>query len=457
MAYDVVVIGAGPGGYVAAIRAGQLGLRAAIVERDALGGVCLNWGCIPSKALIRNAEVLSLVKSAGDFGITVEGVAADYAAGVARSRGVVDKLTKGVDALLKKTKVDVVRGEAVITDAHTVTVGEQRLEAKHLIVATGARPKAIPGIAIDGSVVVTYREAIVQTEAPRNVVIIGGGAIGVEFGFVYAAYGAKVTIVESRASILPDEDLDVTRSLTRYLLRQGIEVLAGAVCNSVDVNGGRATVGVTTSDGKQTLTADRVLVAVGISPNTEGLGLENARIELHHGFVKVDDELRANADGAYAIGDVTGIMALAHVAQAQGVSVAEHIAGQTVYPLDYDSVPRAVYCEPQVASLGLTEAAAAERGITVKVGRFPLSANGKALALNEPDGFAKVIVDAGTGEIVGAHLLGKDVTELLGELSLARMMEGTNLEVGAVVNAHPTLSEIVKEAALAADDRAIHI
>ncbi len=456
MAYDVVVIGAGPGGYVAAIRASQLGLSTAIVERDAIGGVCLNWGCIPSKALIRNAEVLSLVKSASEYGITVDSVTADYAAGVARSRSVVDKLTKGVDALLRKANVDVVTGEAVITDAHTVTVGDQRLEARHLVVATGARPKTLPGFAIDGNVVVTYREAIVQTEAPREVVIIGGGAIGVEFGFVYAAYGAKVTIIESEASILPGEDPDVTRSLARYLQRQGIEVMASVVCDAVQVDGARASVGVTTSEGKRTLEADRVLVAIGISPNTEGLGLENAGIELDRGFVKVDEELRANADGAYAIGDVTGIMALAHVAQAQGVSVAERIAGQTVYPIDYDGVPRAVYCEPQVASLGLTEAAAAERGIAVKVGRFPMTANGKALALNEPDGFAKIIVDASTGEIVGAHLLGKDVTELLGELSLARMMEGTNLEVGAVVNAHPTLSEIVKEAALAVDGRAIH-
>lgn len=456
-AYDLVVIGAGPGGYVAAIRAAQLGLSTAIVEREAVGGVCLNWGCIPSKALIRNAEVLSLVNSAGDYGIAVSGVEADYAAGVKRSRGVVERLTRGVQTLLRNAKVEVAMGDATLDGPNAVVVGERRLEAKNVVVATGASPRPLPGFEIDGERVVTYQEAIVQTDVPGRICIVGAGPIGVEFAYVYAAYGAKVTVIEAEATVLPGEDAEVTRFLRRYLERQGIEFLTGTKSSSVRPTEGGAAVTMQTPEGERDVSFDRVLVAVGVKPNTEGLGLEAAGAQLERGFVKVDEHLRANGFGLYAIGDVTGIKPLAHVAQAQGVYVAERIAGEDPFPLDYQAMPSAVYCNPQVASFGLTEQAAAEQGVEVKVGRFPLGANGKALALNEAEGFAKVLVDAHTGEILGAHLLGSEVTELLGELSLARIMEGTSLEVGAVVNAHPTISEAVKEAALAAEGKAVHV
>ena len=443
---------------MAAIRAAQLGMRVVLVEREAVGGICLNWGCIPSKALLRNAEVLSLVNHADRFGIEVKGVTADYAAAVSRSRKVVERLTRGVSSLLRKNKVEVVQGSASFADPHTIAVGDQRLEARHIIVATGARPRAIPGLPTDGEVVVTYREAIVQTELPRDVVIIGGGAIGVEFAYIYRAYGATVSIVEMESSILPREDEEIGKLLTRALESQGTAIYASSKVTGLHRQGtDGATVEVETPTGSKSLHADRVLVAVGIQGNTEGLGLEEAGVSVERGYIKVDGQLRANADGGYAIGDVTGIMPLAHVAQAQGVFLAERLAGKEAYALDYAGMPSAVYCVPQVASLGMTEQQARASGTSYKVGRFPLSANGKALALDEAEGLAKVIVSADTGELLGAHLIGHEVTEMLGELSLTRVMEGTSLELGAVVNAHPTISEAIKEAALAAEGHAIHI
>ena len=457
--YDLVIIGAGPGGYVAAIRAAQLGMRVAVVEREAVGGVCLNWGCIPSKALLRNAEVLSLVNHAERFGIRITGgVTADYSAAVSRSRKVVDRLTRGVGSLLKKNKVEMVEGSASFADASTILAGDRRLEASRVIVATGARPRTVPGLEVDGDLVVTYREAILQTDIPRDVVIIGGGVIGVEFAYIYRSYGASVTIVEMEQAILPREDEETSKLLARAFEKQEIAIHTGSKVTGLHRSGGDgATVEVETAGGAKTVHADRVLVAVGVQGNTEGLGLEQAGVTVERGFVRVDKQLRANADGIYAIGDVTGIMPLAHVAQAQGVWVVEQMAGEESYPLDYASMPSATYCVPQVASMGMTEQQARDSGVQYKVGRFPLSASGKALALDEPDGMAKVIVAAGTGELLGAHLIGHEVTEMLGELSLTRVMEGTHLEVGAVVNAHPTISEAVKEAALAVEGRAIHI
>jgi dihydrolipoamide dehydrogenase len=456
--HDLAIMGAGPGGYVAAIRAAQLGMDVVIIERDTVGGICLNLGCIPSKALLRNAEVLSLIRHADRFGIEVTGVKADYAQAVARSRKVVDKLTRGVSSLLKKNKVELIQGSASLVDTHTIAVGDQRIKSRHIIVATGARPRSLPGLEVDGALVVTYREAILQADIPRDAVIVGGGAIGVEFASIYGAYGANVTIVEYESSIMPREDEEISKLLTRALERRGITIHSGAKVTGLDRSGtDGATVAVETHSGTMALHADRVLVAAGIQANTEGLGLEQVGVTLNRGYVKVDDELRANADGIYAIGDVIGIMPLAHVAQAQGVYLAERLAGHEAYPLDYRSMPSATYSTPQVASFGITEQEAKAQGIPHKIGRFPMSANGKALALDETEGMAKVVVAADTGEILGAHLIGQEVTEMLGELSLARIMEGTNLEVGAVVNAHPTISEIVKEAALAADGRAIHI
>ena len=455
--YDVAVIGSGPGGYAAAIRAAQLGLKTVCIEREALGGVCLNWGCIPSKALLHNAEVLNTVNNASAFGIAVEGVSADYAAGVARSRKVVDRLTKGIAALFRKNEVDYIEGQASILGPHVIEVGGKRIEADHLIIATGAVPATLNGSAVDGEVVLTYREAIIDDRVPERVVIIGGGPIGVEFGYVYNAYGSAVTIVEGMPRILPQEDEEVSQALARALTKLGMKVLAGSMVTKVAVGGAMAEVEIDTPDGKLSLSADRVLVAVGIRPNTEGLGAENAGATLDRGFVQVDDNLSANGGSLYAIGDVNGRLPLAHVAQAEGVFVAERIAGLDPQQLDYLAMPRAAYCSPQVASMGLTEAEARDQGYEVKIGKFPFLANGKSLAAGHSEGFAKIVADASTGELLGAHLIGHEVTELLGELSLTRLLDGTDIELGRVVNAHPSMSEAVKEAALAAEGHAVHI
>ena len=456
--YDVAVIGGGPGGYVAAIRAAQLGLKVVCVEREALGGVCLNWGCIPSKSLIHNAEVLNTINDAESYGITVGEVSADFNVALERSRKVVDRLTRGVAALFKKHGVEHVSGHARLETPHSITVDGNLIEAKNVIIATGGRPRPLPGVEVDGDTIVTYREAILQGTTPGNVVVIGGGAIGIEFGFIYNAYGAKVTIVEALARVLPAEDPESSMALTRSFRKRGMEIFVDSKVKQVEKTNSGVIVHVETpDDDDMCLPADRVLICTGILANTEDLGLDVAGVELEEGFIKVDDEMRTSADGVFAIGDVTGKMPLAHVAQAQAVLVAERIAGQETQPIDYRSVPRATYANPQVASIGLTEAEAVEQGYGVKVGKFPFLANGKALSLDDYEGFAKVVVDESTGEILGAHLVGRDVTELLGELSLTRLLEGTNVEVGAVINAHPTLSEAVKEAALAADGRAVHI
>lgn len=455
--YDLAIIGGGPGGYVAGIRAAQLGMKTVCIEREALGGVCLNWGCIPSKSLIHNADVLNTVNGAADYGIVTGRVTADYAVALQRSRKIVERLTKGVASLFKKYGVEHVEGQAKLVGPRTIAVGDERIEATNIIVATGARPRPVPGIEIDGETVVTYREAILQDTAPTNAVIIGGGAIGVEFGFVYNAYGANVTIVEALPRIVPKEDDEVSSVLERSLRKRGINILTASKVKQVEKTDSGVVVHVKTPDDDDVrIPADRVLVSIGIMANTEELGLEAAGVELENGFIKVDDQLKANGDGIYAIGDVTGKMPLAHVAQAQGVFVVETLAGEETYPIDYMAVPRATYSSPQVASMGLSEREAAEQGRNVKVGKFSFLANGKALTQDAYEGFAKVIVDESTGELLGAHLVGHEVTELLGELSLTRLMEGTSAEVGAVINAHPTLSEAVKEAALAAHGKAIH-
>ena len=457
-ASDLVVIGAGPGGYVAAIRAAQLGMTVTVVEQEALGGVCLNWGCIPSKALLRNAEVLSLIRNAERFGIGVGEVRPDYAKAVERSRRIVNRLTRGVASLFRKHGIEHVQGRARLLDPHAIETDHSRIETARVVIATGSRPRALPGFDVDGNLVVTYRQAIVQSDVPREVIIIGGGAIGVEFAYVYNAYGAQVTLLEHEPAILPREDAEVTDFLTRAITKQGIAIHANCRVTGMERTDSTATVTAETQGGSITLRGDRILVAVGITPNTEGLGLEETGVRLRQdGYIDVNADLQTSVDGIYAIGDVTGIMPLAHVAQAQGVYLAERLAGQEVAPLDYGAMPRAVYCNPQVASFGLTEREAQERGLDYRVGRFPMSANGKALALDEPDGLAKVITDAHSGELLGSHLIGHEVTEAVAELSLARYLEGTHLEVGAVVNPHPSISEAVKEAALNVENTAVHI
>ncbi|MBI4311766.1 MAG: dihydrolipoyl dehydrogenase [Chloroflexi bacterium] len=461
--YDVIIIGAGPGGYVAAIRAGQLGLKTAVIEKDELGGVCLNWGCIPSKALLRNAEVVSLMRRAEDFGIVFDNLRLDYGKAVDRSRKVVGTLTRGIAALLRKNKVEHVKGSARFVDAHTLTIVSEgapegrALTAKNVIIATGARPRAIPGLETDGRKLITSRDALALRDVPPRTVIVGGGATGCEFAYLWNAYGSKVTIVEMLPHLLPNEDEEVSRLLERSFTRQGIGFLTGVKVQGVEALNSSVAMSVQQGSETKSLEADTVLVAVGVQGNTQDMGLEAIGVKQERGYVPVDASMATNVPGVYAIGDVTGVMLLAHVAQAQGVLCVERIAGKESPDLKYEYMPRATYCHPQVASFGLTEKQAVEKGRQVKVGKFPLSALGKAQAMGDTEGMVKVVADKEYGEILGAHMIGPEVTELLGEMSLARLLEGTTHEVGWLVHSHPTLSEALKEAALAADGQAIHI
>ena len=457
--YDYVVVGAGPGGYVSAIRAAQLGMKAAVVERDELGGICLNWGCIPSKALLRNAEVLSLFHRAEEFGITYKDLTVDFGAAIGRSREVVGKLTRGVGGLLRKNKVDHIAGEAVLRSGTTLEIKGtgQSIEAGHIVLATGARARSLPNLPIDGSLVMTSREALEIRELPESALIVGGGATGCEFAYLYAAYGVEVTLVELLPHLLPNEDEEVSQHLERAFAKQGITTLTGTKVTGMEARNGQAQVTMEGPKGAQSVECDRILVAVGVQGNVEEMGLEEVGVATERSFITVDDRLRTSVPGISAIGDVTGRMLLAHVASAQGVAVAEWQAGQDSPALDYTLMPKAVYCQPQVASWGLTEKQAREAGHEVKVGRFPFAANGKALGLGEGEGFVKAVVDEQYGEILGAHMIGPEVTELLAELSMARLLEGTAQEVGWLVHSHPTLSEAVKEAALAARGEAIHV
>ena len=457
--YDVVVIGAGPGGYVAAIRAGQLGLSTALVEREELGGVCLNWGCIPSKALIRNAEVLSLLRRAEEFGFHFDNLQVDYAKAVDRSRSVVSRSVRGIAHLLRKNNVEHVKGEASLRDAHTVEVAPEGrvVGAKNVVLATGARPNSIPALPVDGELVITSRHALELRELPSSVVIVGAGATGVEFAYVFNTYGVAVTVVELMPQVVPNEDEEIGQQLERALTRQGITFMTNSRVSEISPVKGGSRLKVDTSNGAREIECEVVLVGIGVAPNIEGLGLERVSVDTANGWVQVDGSMSTNVPGVYAIGDVTGKLPLAHVASAQGVIAAETIAGIESPPLDYVNMPRATYCIPQVASLGLTERQAREQGYSVKVGKFPFQASGKATAIGETTGMAKLVVDERYGEILGAHLIGPEVTELLGELSMARMLEGTTLELGWMVHAHPTLSEALKEAALAAGGRSLHI
>jgi len=457
--YDLVIIGSGPGGYVAAIRAGQLGLKTAVVEKADLGGVCLNWGCIPSKALLRGAEVASLVKRGDEFGIQCDNITLDYSKAVERSRRVVNRHTRGVAFLFKKNNVTHIAGEGTLVDAHTVEVRPdgQRLTAKNIIIATGARPRSIPALPVDGETVMTSREAIVLEEVPESIVIVGGGAIGVEFAYIFNSYGAKVTVVEMLPHLVPLEDEEIGQQLERAFSRQEITVLTGTTVTGMEKTAGGLALKVKSADGEQTLECPKALVAIGVQPNTEGLGLEKAGVQVQKGFIQVDAQTKTNVPGIYAVGDVTGKVLLAHVASAQGVLAVETIAGMQSRPLDYETMPHAVYCNPQVASFGLSEKQAGERGMKIKVGRFPFRANGKASGLGESEGLVKLLIDEELGGIVGAHMIGPEVTELLGEVMMTRLLEGTDEELGWLVHPHPSLSEAIKEAALAANGRAIHI
>jgi dihydrolipoamide dehydrogenase len=457
--FDVVVVGGGPGGYVAAIRATQLKLKTALVERDTVGGICLNWGCIPSKALLRNAELLALFRRAAEFGFSVNVLSAELDPAVTRSRQVVDRMVKGVEFLLSKHGVSVYRGNAYLPVAGEVEIRPEgrRLQARCIILATGARTRELPGLPVDGQRVITSRQALELRQTPRSIVIVGGGAVGCEFAYLYRMYGADVTMLEQLPRLLPLEDEEISGALERAFEKQGIRIHTGARVLELTRAEQGVEVAFERGEMQQVLAAERVLVGIGVEGNSGQLGLESLGVRCERTFVTVDEEMSTNVPGIFAIGDLTGPPLLAHVASAQGVHAVERIAGVQSAPLDYERMPRATYCQPEVAAIGLTEQEARERYGEVAVGHFPFRANGRALALGEPEGFVKVVADQRSHEIVGLHLIGAGVTELLGEASLARALEATPREVGIAVHAHPTLAEAVKEAALSAVGEAIHV
>ncbi len=461
--YDVVIVGAGPGGYVAAIKAAQLGLTVGIVEKEFLGGVCLNIGCVPSKSLLKNAEVAHTLRERGkEFGFSFDNLKLDYGVALKRSRQVSNRLTKGVAFLMKKNKIDVHEGFAKLTGKNTVQVTAEDgsttdLSAKNIIVATGAHPFLIPGIEMDGKSVVTYREAILQESLPSSVVIIGAGAIGVEFATIWHSYGVPVTLVEMLDRIVPNEDEEVSKELAKAFKKSGINMMTSSKVVGVKKNKKGLTIKIETADGEETVEAGQVLMAASFLPNTKDIGLEEAGVKLDaRGFIEIDDRMATNVDGIWAIGDVTGKLMLAHVGMAMAIVCAEHIAGEETVTLNYTNMPKATYCQPQIASFGLTETQAKEAGHEVKIGKFNFQANGKALGLGDYVGWVKLVTDAKYGEILGAHMIGPEVTELLPELTLAQLMELTPAEIARNVHAHPTLSEVLVEVAEGALGHAIH-
>lgn len=462
--FDIAVIGAGPAGYVCAIRASQLGKKVVLLDREWLGGVCLNVGCIPSKALLRNAEVAHTLRTRGkEFGFEMEGLKLDYAAAVRRSRQVAERLVKGVGFLMRKNGIEVHLATARLEDRGVVALtaadgSQSRLTAKDVVIATGARPALLPGMTIDGERVLTYREAILRERLPKSAVIIGGGPIGLEFATIWNAYGAEVTLVEMLPRLAPLEDEEAGNELAKAFAKEGIRVLVSTRVESVEASRTSVKVSVSGSEGPRLLEAEVALVATGFTPNSHDLGLEAVGVRVNErGMIEVDERMATNVPGIWAIGDVTGKLMLAHVGSAMGIVCAENIAGVESAVLDYRMLPRAIYSRPQVASFGWTEAEARSQGKEIKVGRFPFQANGKALSLGDYGGWAKLVVEARYGEILGATLVGPEVTELLPELTLAHMMELTPAEIARNVHAHPTLSEVLMEAAHVAEGRAIHI
>jgi len=456
--FDVVVVGTGPGGYVSAIRCAQLGLSVAAIEDDRPGGVCLNWGCIPTKALLRNAEVVHLIQRAGDFGVTVGEVKADYAEAVKRSRSVADRMAKGVEFLFKKNKITLFPGTGTLKSKSTVEVkgaaGTETLEAaRAIILATGSQPKSLPGVTIDEKVVISSNGAVRNETRPKSIAVIGAGAVGMEFADVYAAYGTQVTVLEALPRVLPVEDEDASTLLNRLFTRRGITIKTGVKVSSVKPGGPGVIV---ETDGGR-VEAEQVLMAVGRGARTAGVGLETAGVTLERGYVKVSPTMETSVKGIYAIGDMAGAPLLAHKAMAEGVVAAEAIAGQHPRPIDYTNVPSCTYCRPQVASIGFSEAKARENGREVQVGKFPFTASGKAVALGETDGFVKVVADKASGEILGAHIVGPEATEIIHEFAVGRTLEATLEEIMHTIHAHPTLSEAALEATLAALGQAIHI
>ncbi|MGC9355193.1 MAG: dihydrolipoyl dehydrogenase, partial [Mariniphaga sp.] len=458
MDYDVLVIGSGPGGYVAAIRASQLGMKAAVVEKENVGGICLNWGCIPTKSLLKSAQAYEYAKHAADYGVTIDGdVKPDFSAMVKRSRDVAGGMSKGVQFLFKKNKIETISGFGKLAGKNTVEVTDdsgkkKTYKAKHIILATGARSRELPNLKIDGEKIIGYRKAMSLDKQPKNMVVVGSGAIGSEFAYFYQSIGTDVTLVEFMPTLVPNEDEEVAKQLERSFKKMKMKVMTGSTVEKVDTSGKKCKVTIKTKKGEETVEADIVLSAVGITPNTENIGLEELGVKTEKGRVKVDEFYRTNVEGVYAIGDILEGPALAHVASAEGIVCVEKIAGENPEPIDYSNIPGCTYTSPEVSSVGLTEAKAKEAGYEIKVGKFPYSASGKASAAGQKDGFVKLIFDAKYGELLGAHMIGGNVTEMIAEMVVAKKLEITGHELIKTIHPHPTMSEAVMEAAAAAYD-----
>jgi len=463
MNYDLIIIGSGPGGYVAAIRAAQLGLKVGVIERSELGGICLNWGCIPTKSLLKSGQVYTYTQHAADYGISITGeIKPDFEKMVQRSRAVADGMSKGIQFLFKKNKIEHIQGTGKLKNNKTVEVKAndgtvQEITATHIILATGARSKELPNLKQDGKKIIGYRQAMTLPKQPKSMIVVGSGAIGSEFAFFYNSIGTDVTLVEFLPNIVPLEDDEVSKQLGRSFKKAGIKVMVDSSVESVDTKGNLCKVVIKTKKGEEIHEAEIVLSAVGVTPNLENIGIEELGIELEKGKIKVDEYYRTNIDGIYAIGDIVHGPALAHVASAEGIVCVEKIAGSNPEPIDYKNIPACTYTTPEVASVGLSEQAAKDAGYEIKVGKFPFTASGKASAAGEKDGFVKLIFDAQYGELLGAHLIGANVTEMIGELVVAKKLETTGHEIIKSIHPHPTMSEAIMEAAVAAYGEVIHL
>ncbi|MFA5647085.1 MAG: dihydrolipoyl dehydrogenase [Bacteroidales bacterium] len=462
MNFDVLVIGSGPGGYVAAIRASQLGMKVGVIEKENLGGICLNWGCIPTKALLKSAQVFEYASHAADYGIMASDVKPDFEKIIARSRDVASNMSKGIEFLFKKNKIEVINGFGKLKGKNTVTVtasdgSTQEITAKHIILATGARSRELSNLKQDGEKIIGYRQALTLPKQPKSMVVVGSGAIGSEFAYFYNSIGTEVTLVEFMPNVVPVEDEEVSKTLERSFKKNKIKVMTNASVESVDTSGKLCKVTIKSKKGEVVVEAEIVLSAVGIAPNTEGIGLEDLGVEMVNGRVKVDDYYRTNVESIYAIGDIVPGPALAHVASAEGIACVEKIAGMDVQPINYKNIPGCTYTNPEVSSVGMTEKAAIEAGYEIKVGKFPFTASGKATAAGMRDGFVKLIFDAKYGELLGAHMIGGNVTEMIAEMVVARNLETTGHELMKSIHPHPTMSEAIMEAAAAAYGEVIHM